>query len=645
MEKSFVFDAVLVDGVYDREYLSEDFCNYFKSFISDGVFPNPSTNLQVIASSNMDIVLNKGKAFKNGRLYENTEPLTFTIEPADGVLNRIDTVILQVDNLKREFKAVIKKGTFAVNPIPQELLNNADYEELKVAEVYVKAGTIKITQADITDTRLDKNVCGLVSQMVQSVDTSTLYRQIQSDLEKFNTEEKARFLQWFDGIKIILDENTAGNLLNLINSKADKTTVYTKQETDTHRTYTLTHTKLGTVHTLSDLPTGQGIYQCQFIAQADYTEGDTFTGYTAKPTGEETILPDKAFVKGDIVSVLVDTVNKKLGFKIGGSGVNQTLPPQIRSFAVTSGNAQNKLSWLLPVDTSAYEGLLIVKKVGSAPTKVSDGTKISLSKTATSYTDTGLTNDTKYYYRAFPYNAKKQYQTELIGAVAWGTPKAIDPVFANNSWEVIDSVSRSGNIPSTWKVGDTKDITLTSGETLTMQIYGFNHDDLSNGSGKAGITMGMKNLMANTRQMNLSPSNIGGFTGTNMYEWLQKDLYNSLPVDLKIYFKAVNKKTSYGNYDSQIKTNSMKLFLFSEIEVWGGTNYSFSGEGSPYSIVSVVGKEGRIKKLDNGNGVAKNWWLRSPHNNSREYFCFMGVTGSPSYAVTDHYGVCFGFCI
>lgn len=218
MEKSFIFDSVLVDGEYDRNYLSKDFCNYFSSFISDGVFPNPSDNLQVTPSSNMEIVINRGKAFKNGRLYENTEPLTFTIEPADGVLNRIDTIVLQVDNLKREFKAVVKKGTFAVNPIPQKLLNNADYEELKVAEIYVKAGAISIQQSNITDTRLDKHSCGLVTQMVQSVDTTTLYNQIQTDLINFNLEEKSNFENWFQDLKNTLDDKAETKILNILNA-------------------------------------------------------------------------------------------------------------------------------------------------------------------------------------------------------------------------------------------------------------------------------------------------------------------------------------------------------------------------------------------------------------------------------------------
>ena len=95
-----------------------------------------------------------------------------------------------------------------------------------------------------------------------------------------------------------------------------------------------------------------------------------------------------------------------------------------------------------------------------------------------------LVNDQLYGFRIFPRNLKGQYQTEIDGATATATPKAIDPVFGNNSWEVINLASTTNTIPSTWHVGDIKDITLTTGETITMQIYGFNHDDLTSG-GKA----------------------------------------------------------------------------------------------------------------------------------------------------------------
>lgn len=96
---------------------------------------------------------------------------------------------------------------------------------------------------------------------------------------------------------------------------------------------TLTHSKEGSTHTLTGLSEAPGIYTAQFKATADYAEGDTFSGgWAVKPTGEETSLPDKVFVAGDIVSVTVDVSAKRINFKLGGSGYNDTLPMLLPNF-------------------------------------------------------------------------------------------------------------------------------------------------------------------------------------------------------------------------------------------------------------------------------------------------------------------------
>ena len=217
-----------------------------------------------------------------------------------------------------------------------------------------------------------------------------------------------------------------------------------------------------------------------------------------------------------------------------------------------------------------------------------------------------------------------------------------DPVLANNSWEQIAAVSEAGIASTAWNVGDTKNI-VVSGETLTVEIVGFNHDDLASG-GKAGITFGLKNLMANTRQMNSSYTNAGGFTGSDMYDWLQGTLLNSLPSDLRAVLKSVNKKTSAGSQSSTINTNAMKIFLFSEIEIFGSVTYSKSGEGSQYSRFATASS--RIKYLSNGSGSADKWWERSPYGNSSSVFCRVSRDGSAGYvSAPDSWGVCFGFCV
>lgn len=250
------------------------------------------------------------------------------------------------------------------------------------------------------------------------------------------------------------------------------------------------------------------------------------------------------------------------------------------------------------------------------------------------------------YCRQFPYNAKHQYQTQLVGAVATNDPIygiSLDPVLENNSWAKIAEVSETGAAANVWQVGDTKDI-VVGGETLTVEIVGFDHDDLADGSGKAGITFGLKNLMTNTRQMNSTNTNAGGFTGSDMYDWLQSTLLNSLPSDLRAVLKSVNKKTSAGNQSSTINTNAMKIFLFSEIEIFGSVAFSKSGEGSQYARFATASS--RIKRRSNGSGAANWWWERSPRSGSSNYFCRVtndGNVGNVNAGAAG--GVAFGFCV
>ncbi|MEG0133563.1 MAG: hypothetical protein RR782_05450 [Clostridium sp.] len=222
MERSSFFNAILnQDGVPDRAYLAENYARYFASFIGNGVFPNPSTNLQILANgTDMNISLQSGKAWINGYFYENTDILTLPISAADGVLNRIDRIVLRLDFLNREIKCYVKKGTFASTPGAQVLQRDADMYEIGIADIAVNKGAIKITQANITDLRLNKEFCGIVHGTVEQVDTTAIFNQFQSwytqtknsydtDFTNWTTEKKEAFDSWYaTNTKAFLDKFT-----------------------------------------------------------------------------------------------------------------------------------------------------------------------------------------------------------------------------------------------------------------------------------------------------------------------------------------------------------------------------------------------------------------------------------------------------
>lgn len=179
--KSYFWDAVAApDGSVDREYSADDFVQYLASIVGDGVFPNPSTNLQVMASSGLTVIVKTGQAWIKGRKMRNTTDLSLTLDAADVLYNRIDRIIFGYDTSERDFFIEVLKGTPALSPVAPTLTRTASRMEFCLADILVTAQTSSISQEDITDTRADSSICGWVAGLVQTVDTETLFLQWQT---------------------------------------------------------------------------------------------------------------------------------------------------------------------------------------------------------------------------------------------------------------------------------------------------------------------------------------------------------------------------------------------------------------------------------------------------------------------------------
>ena len=216
---------------------------------------------------------------------------------------------------------------------------------------------------------------------------------------------------------------------------------------------------------------------------------------------------------------------------------------------------------------------------------------------------------------------------------------ALSTGLETTSWEVIDSISKSGNAASIWSVGDKKTVNI-GGTNYQFQIIGFNHDTKTAG-GKAGITFQMVDCMNTKGQMNSSNTNSGGWTSCAMRTSVLNSIFSSLPADLQKAIKAVNKLTSAGEQSATINTTSDKLFLLSEVEIFGSANYSKSGEGSQYAYYKAGNS--KVKKV---NGSASGWWERSPYGSNSTSFCFVDGSGNASYYnASSSRGVAFGFCM
>ena len=230
---SWPFDStVTYDGegnpIYAKTYSSDVLATILRKYFRDGVFTADAESFQVLEDSDMDILVDPGHCLIQGRHGYNEAVSALTVSAADPSLPRIDLVVLRlnlgVSALSIELFMV--DGAAAVSPAAPALTRNSTVYELALAEIYVAAGVTAITQANITDTRLDSDRCGVVASIIGDTDTNTYYAQIAADLAEFKAGREADFDAWFAGIVDILDESTAGNLLNLINQyKAKKTTV------------------------------------------------------------------------------------------------------------------------------------------------------------------------------------------------------------------------------------------------------------------------------------------------------------------------------------------------------------------------------------------------------------------------------------
>lgn len=227
----------------------------------------------------------------------------------------------------------------------------------------------------------------------------------------------------------------------------------------------------------------------------------------------------------------------------------------------------------------------------------------------------------------------------------------ISSEFANCTWSQVHTMVQeaiAGNITLSdyWAIGDTKSVTLTTGETIELQIADFNHDTFEDGV-TAPVTFVMKDCLNATAAMNSSiydpGTNAGGYPASDMKSYVETNIYEKLPADLKAIVEPVKKKcyTTYNDANS-LSEASYNVWLLSEMEVFGTNKWTVgTGEGTKYPI--FTDNNSRIKKV---NGSANAWWLRSCASDDTTLFVRVYSAGSASYNVASaSAGVAAGLCV
>ena len=214
-----------------------------------------------------------------------------------------------------------------------------------------------------------------------------------------------------------------------------------------------------------------------------------------------------------------------------------------------------------------------------------------------------------------------------------------DPVFGNNSWAAIIKACQEKQVPDTWNVGDSCNMIINN-KTYAIDIIGKNHDDYADGSGKAPLTFQLHDCYADMKAMNSSNTNSGGWTSCAMRQTHLPAILALMSTEVQNGIREVSKLTSAGSQSSTINTTADKLFLLSEIEIFGRVRYSKSGEGTQYDYYKAGNS-----KVKNRNGSAAPWWERSPYGRDSVNFCEVYSNGVESADPASRaFGVAFGFC-
>lgn len=211
--------------------------------------------------------------------------------------------------------------------------------------------------------------------------------------------------------------------------------------------------------------------------------------------------------------------------------------------------------------------------------------------------------------------------------------------FADNTWAQIIDACHKNKVPDTWAVGNSKTM-LINGTEYQIDIIGKGHDDYADGSGKAPLTFQLHDCYADRKMMNGGNTNSGGWTSCDMRQTHLPAILALMPTEVQNGIQEVNKLTSEGYRSTTISTTADKLFLLSEIEIFGNITYSASGEGTQYAYYKAGNS-----KVKNYNGSANRWWQRSPYIGNYTSFCAVSNSGLADYiSANDVYCISFAFC-
>lgn len=209
------------------------------------------------------------------------------------------------------------------------------------------------------------------------------------------------------------------------------------------------------------------------------------------------------------------------------------------------------------------------------------------------------------------------------------------------SWTDIKAISEAGKGDEYFNVGDVFQVS----SSMSVVIVDFGKDTISGSAQKAGITFAITSIYNNATSYKMNEAeatNAGGWRDSEIRDFLNNNVFTTLPIELQTAIKSVDKKCDTGNGSSTIVTSSDKLWLLSSEELGLGAEQTLSGQGSMYQHFATAAN--RIGTTS--SGTAKTYWTRSANISHPSQFRRVSTTGTlTNLTSTSSSGIVFGFCI
>ena len=242
-----------------------------------------------------------------------------------------------------------------------------------------------------------------------------------------------------------------------------------------------------------------------------------------------------------------------------------------------------------------------------------------------------------YLDETTPNDAQKTYFVGNIDVDGEYIPKVNPVSFSSDSWDTIISAVKKGNI-SKYNVGDTKTIDMGTYGTHTLRIANTSTPSECSRTGFSQTACGFVLEFADIiieHTMNGTATNAGGWPATTMRTFVNNDIYNAIPDEIKNAIIDTTVVSGHGKSDTENFTSTDKLYLLSTAEVWSqGSSNTISTDTARDNTrqldyyknlgTSTSNYSGAIKK--NGTSASR-WWLRAAYSNTAFTFLFVSDSG------------------